>query len=84
MKYLLLFIWLELIIVFATGCASSKERRESRGDWMEHMNYRQFDYKPLSIQWDRHNYRTEEELREIWEETYQEAIQSCIERGADE
>ena len=51
---------------------------------MEHMNYRQFDYKPLSIQWDRHNYRTEEELREIWEETYQEAIQSCIERGADE
>ncbi len=34
-KYYLLFVWIELIVLFATGCSAPKERR---GDWMEHMN----------------------------------------------
>ena len=71
MKYLILFIWIELIIIFATGCSGPKERR---GDWMEHMNYRQFTSEPLDL--NRHkNYYTIEELKVMWEEAYQEAIE---------
>jgi len=80
-KYYLLFVWIELIVLFATGCSAPKERR---GDWMEHLNYRQFNFNAPTIHWDRHNYYTIEELKEMWETKYQEAIQNCIERGADE
>jgi len=41
---------------------------------MEHLNPRQFNYKPLSIHWDRHNYYSLEELQQMWEETYNKAI----------
>ena len=41
---------------------------------MEHLNYRQFTSKPLSIHWDRHNYYTIEELKVMWNETYKEAM----------
>ena len=68
---------LPLLLLFC-GCISP----EGRGDWMEHLNDRQFNYQPLSIQWDRHNYRSLEELQEMWNETYEEAIQDCIDRGA--
>jgi len=71
-KYLALFFWLEAIVLLSFGCSAPKERR---GDWMEHLNYRQFTYNPPSIHWDRHNYYTEEELKIMWEEAYQEAIE---------
>ena len=80
-QYYLWFVSFELLILFAFGCSGPKERR---GDWMEHLNHRQFTYTAPTIHWDRHNYYTEEELREMWEERYQEAIQNCIDRGADE
>ena len=69
-----------VLALFFCGCTSSHERR---GDWMEHLNGRQFTYQPISIQWDRHNYATLDELKQKWNETYEEAIQSCIDRGAD-
>ena len=37
---------------------------------MEHLNYKQFNFKPLSIHWDRHNYYSEEELKELWNKIY--------------
>ena len=43
---------------------------------MEHLNDRQFTFKPLSIHWDRHNYYSEEELRQMWDKKYQEAMDS--------
>ena len=67
MKYLLFFIWIELVIFFATGCSAP---REFRGDWMEHLNYKQFDFKPLTIHWQRHHYYSEEELKELWNKIY--------------
>ena len=80
MKYFILFLWVELVCLFAFGCAGPRERR---GDWMEHLNYRQFTSQPLSVHWDRHNYYSLEELKVMWEERYQVAIQN-LERGADE
>ena len=66
MKYLFLFIWIELICVFAFSCSGPKERR---GDWMEHLNYRQFTSEPLDL--NRHkNYYSEEELKEMWRVIY--------------
>jgi len=41
---------------------------------LEHMNYRQFTYNPPSMHWNRHNYYSLEELQEMWEITYQQAI----------
>ena len=63
MKYLLFFVWIELIILFASGCEAPRERR---GDWLEHLNYRQFNFDPPMMHWDRHNYYTHEELRLMW------------------
>ena len=71
MKYLLILIWLELIILFATGCSSP---RDKRGDWMEHLNHRQFNFNAPTIHWDRHNYYSLEELQKRWEESYNKAI----------
>ena len=80
-KYILLFVWVELILIFALGCSSP---REKRGDWMEHLNHRQFNFNAPTIHWDRHNYYTHEELQQMWKVKYEEAIQNCIDRGADE
>ncbi len=74
-------MWVELILVFALGCSPS---REKRGDWMEHLNHRQFDFEPPMTHHTRRNYRSGEELKELWQETYKRAIADCIERGADE
>ena len=71
-KYYLIFVWIELIVLFAVGCSAPRERR---GDWMEHLSYRQFTSQPLSVHWDRHNYYSLEELQQMWEETYNKAIQ---------
>jgi len=59
--------------------------REKRGDWMEHLDGR--TYEPINW-WGRRgawyrNYRTKEELEEAWRVLHEEAIQNCIERGAD-
>ena len=81
MKYILLFVWIELILLFSLGCSGPRERR---GDWMEHLNYRQFNFNAPTIHWDRHNYYSLEELKVMWDEAYQRAIQKCRERGADE
>ena len=72
MKYLLLFFWIELIVLFASGCEAPRERR---GDWMEHMNYKQFDFKPLTIHWQRHHYYSEEELKQMWIEAYNKMLE---------
>ena len=82
MKYLRYYLWFvsaELLLLFALGCSAPKERR---GDWMEHLNYRQFSSEPLTLNRNK-NYYTIEELKEMWEERYQVAIQN-LERGADE
>ena len=72
MKYILLLVWIELILLFSLGCSGPKERR---GDWMEHLNYRQFSSEPLDL--NRHkNYYSIEELKLMWAETYQRAIEN--------
>lgn len=70
LKYYLWFVSMELLILFAFGCSSP---REKRGDWMEHLNYRQFNFNAPMIHWDRHNYYTQEELKIMWAETYEKA-----------
>ena len=72
MKYLILFIWIELILLFSLGCSAPKERR---GDWMEHLNYRQFSFKPIDLHWQK-NYHSIEELKLMWAEAYQRAIEN--------
>ena len=72
MKYLLLFFWIELIVLFASGCEAPRERR---GDWVEHLNYKQFDFKPLTIHWQRHHYYSEEELKQMWIEAYNKMLE---------
>ena len=79
-KYIVLFFWVELILLFSMGCSGP---REMRGDWMEHLNYRQFSSRPLSIQWDRHNYYSLEELQQMWKVTYNEAMADLDKRIAD-
>ena len=71
MKWIILFVWIELILLFSLGCSAPKERR---GDWMEHLNHRQFTYNAPMIHWDRYSRYSEEELREMWEEEYEKAI----------
>ena len=72
MKYLLLFFWIELIVLFASGCEAPRERR---GDWMEHLNYKQFDFKPLTMHWQRHHYYSEEELKQMWIDAYNKMLE---------
>ena len=71
-KYYLWFVVVELVLLFSFGCSAP---RECRGDWMEHMNYKQFDFKPITIHWDRHNYYSEEELKQMWNESYNEMLE---------
>ena len=85
-RYFLLFIWVELICLFAFSCTSPSNggwSKPRRGDWMEHLNYRQFSSRPLSIQWDRHNYYSLEELQEKWRVTYNKAIRDIEQRLAE-
>jgi len=69
-QYYLWFVTMELLLLFACGCSAPRERR---GDWMEHLNYKQFDFKPLSMHWQRHHYYSEEELKQMWIEAYNNA-----------
>jgi len=71
MRYIILFFWIELVCLFAFSCAGPRERR---GDWMEHLNHRQFNFNAPTIHWDRHNYYSKEELHQMWEEGYNKAI----------
>ncbi len=69
---LVFLYWLFLVCVaLFAGCSAPKERR---GDWMEHLNYRQFDFEPPMMHFTRRNYYTTEELREMWQTTYEKAI----------
>ena len=82
MKYLLLLIWLELIIVFATGCTSP---REKRGDWMENLSGRTYD--PIDW-WSRRspwyrNYKTTKEIQEDWDRVYNETMRDLDKRIAE-
>jgi len=68
----LVFIyWVFLAIVALASCGGPKERR---GDWMEHLNDKQFDFEPPMMHFTRRNYYTTEELREMWQTTYEKAI----------
>tara|TARA_R100000458_G_C8139589_1_gene151337 strand:- start:429 stop:668 length:240 start_codon:yes stop_codon:yes gene_type:complete len=66
-KYLVIFFWVEAILVLSIGCTAPKQRR---GDWMEHLNHKQFNFNAPSIHWRRQNYYSKEELHEMWEEIY--------------
>ena len=68
---LVFWYWLFLVIVALSSCRGPKERR---GDWMEHLNEKQFTSEPLMVHWDRRNYHSMEELREMWKTTYEKAI----------
>ena len=81
MRYLILIVWFELICLFAFSCSGPKEKR---GDWMEHLNDRQFNFEPPMTHYTRRNYRSGEELKELWQKTYERAIADCVARGADE
>ena len=70
-KYIVIFFWLEAIMLLSIGCTSPRERR---GDWMEHLNEKQFNFNAPTIHWDRHNYYSLEELQQMWEEGYNKAI----------
>lgn len=70
MKWFFLFIWIELIVIFSMGCTAPKQRR---GDWMEHLNYRQFSFKPIDL-YRQKNYYSKEELELIWYKTYNRAL----------
>ena len=37
---------------------------------MEHLNYKQFTSEAPTMHWNRHNYYSEEELREMWKAIY--------------
>ena len=41
---------------------------------MEHLNYRQVDFQPPMMHFTRRNYYTTEELREMWQTTYDKAM----------
>ena len=75
MKYLFLFLWIELVCLFAFSCSGPRERR---GDWMEHLNYRQFTSEPPMVHWDRHNYYSLEELKEMWADAYNKAQANLV------
>ena len=66
-KYLVIFFWVEAILVLSIGCTAPKQRR---GDWMEHLNHKQFNFNAHSIHWRRQNYYSKEELHEMWAEIY--------------
>jgi len=68
---LVFMYWVFLVIVALSSCRGPKERR---GDWMEHLNEKQFDFEPPMSHVYRRNYHSMEELREMWQTTYEKAI----------
>ena len=69
-QYYLWFVSMELLLLFMFSCSAPKERR---GDWMEHMNYKQFNFSAPMMHWDRQNYYTPEELGKLWVYYYEKA-----------
>ena len=81
-KYICLFLWIELILLFATGCVS---QREKRGDWMEKLSgrtYEPIDWSYRRSPWYR-NYKTTKEIQEEWHRVYNEAMRDLDKRIAD-
>ncbi len=70
-KLVIIYFLAVVAIASFVGCSGPKERR---GDWMEHLNYRQFDFEPPMMHFTRRNYYTTEELREMWQTTYDKAM----------
>ena len=70
-KLVILYFLAAFSLVFLLGCSAPKQRR---GDWMEHLNDKQFNFKAPMIAWDRHNYYSLDELKEMWAITYEQAI----------
>ena len=71
MRTLFLCAGVAVLVAFICGCGIPKERR---GDWMEHLNDKQFDSEPPMSHAYRRNYHSMEELREMWQTTYEKAI----------
>lgn len=74
MKYLIILIWVELIILFAVGCNTP---RANRGDWMENLSgktYEPIDWWTRRSPWYR-NVRTTEEINADWHRTYKETME---------
>ena len=41
---------------------------------MEHLNHRQFRFNAPTVAWDRRNYYSLDELKEMWAITYERAL----------
>ena len=73
MRWFLLFVWIELIVVFSLGCISPKDKR---GDWMENLSgitFEPIDWGMRRSPWYR-NYRTMDELKSDWDKVYKQAM----------
>jgi hypothetical protein len=68
---LVFMYWLFLVFVALASCSG---KRELRGDWMEHLNEKQFDSEPPMSHVYRRNHYDMEELKERWKTTYEKAI----------
>ncbi len=69
---LIVMYWMFLVVVVLfSSCSAPKQRR---GDWMEHLNHRQFRFNAPTVAWDRRNYYSMDELKEIWAITYERAL----------
>ncbi len=70
-KLVILYFVAIFSLVFLLGCSTPKQRR---GDWMEHLNDKQFKFNAPTVAWDRRKYYSLDELKEIWAITYEQAI----------
>ena len=70
-KLAVLYWLVAACLALFVSCSSP---REQRGDWMEHLNDKQFNFRAPMIAWDRHNYYSLHELKEMWAITYEQAI----------
>jgi hypothetical protein len=69
---LVVLYWLVLAcMALFISCSTPKQRR---GDWMEHLNDKQFRFNAPTVAWDRRKYYSLDELKEIWAITYEKAI----------
>ena len=71
LKLVVLYFVAVAVIASVVGCSAPKQRR---GDWMEHLNHRQFRFNAPTVAWDRRNYYSLDELKEIWAITYEKAL----------
>ena len=81
-KYLVLFLWIEAILLFSVGCSSP---RNKRGDWMENLSGR--TYEPINW-WKRrspyqYSYKSTKEIQEDWERVYNETMRDLDKRIAE-